>query len=94
MGQAVTSNYFSLLGVNAFRGRTFSAEISRGDWAPEAVLSYDFWQRRFGSDDGVVGKTIQLNSYPFTIVGVSPPHFFGTRLASLLRCGSRSCPIP
>ena len=79
MGEAVTGNYFSLLGVNAFRGRTFSAEISPGDWAPEAVLSYDFWQR-FGSDDGVVGKTIQLNGYPFTIVGVSPPHFFGTRV--------------
>jgi ABC-type antimicrobial peptide transport system permease subunit len=80
MGEVVTGNYFSLLGVNAFRGRAFSAEISRGDWAPEAVLSYDFWQRRFGSDDSVVGKTIQLNGYPFTIVGVSPPHFFGTRV--------------
>ena len=79
-GEAVTGNYFSLLGVNAFRGRTFSAEISRGAWATEAVLSYDFWQQRFGSDDGVVGQTIQLNGYPFTIVGVSPPHFFGTRV--------------
>ncbi len=73
MGEAVTGNYFSLLGVNAFRGRTFSAEISRGAWAPEAVLSYDFWQRRFGSDDGVVGKTIQLNGYPFTISNYSQP---------------------
>src|SRR5204863_5493901 len=57
MGQAVSSNYFSVLGVNAFRGRTFSAEIEQGSWAPEAVLSYDFWQRRFGGDVGVVGKT-------------------------------------
>ncbi len=80
MGEVVTGNYFSVLGVNAFRGRTFSAEVAQGAWAPEAILSYDFWQRRFGSDAGVVGKTIQLNGYSFTVVGVSPPHFFGTEV--------------
>src|SRR5262245_39556433 len=79
-GQAVTGNYFSVLGVNAFRGRTFSAEIAQGAWAAEAVLSYDFWQRRFGGEASVVGKTIQLNGYPFTVVGISPPHFFGTEV--------------
>ena len=79
-GQAVTGNYFSVLGVNAFRGRTFSAEIALGDWAAEAVLSYDFWQRRFGGAASVVGKTIQLNGYPFTVVGISPPRFFGTEV--------------
>jgi predicted permease len=80
MGQAVMGNYFSLLGVNAFRGRTFSAEIGQGAWAPEAVLSHDYWRRRFGADPGIVGKTIQLNGYSFTVVGVSPPHFFGTQV--------------
>jgi predicted permease len=80
MVDAVTSNYFSELGVGAFRGRTFSAEIARGAWAPEAVLSYDFWRRRFGADASVIGKTIQLNGYPFTVVGVSPPRFFGTEV--------------
>jgi predicted permease len=80
MGQVVTGNYFSVLGVNAFRGRTFSAEIAQGAWAAEAVLSYDFWQRRFGGAASVVGKTIQLNGYPFTVVGISPPRFFGTEV--------------
>jgi predicted permease len=82
MGQAVTGNYFSVLGVNAFRGRTFSAEIAQGAWEAEAVLSYDYWQRRFGGADSVVGKTIQLNGYPFTVVGISPPHFFGTEVGT------------
>src|SRR5262245_16743045 len=82
MGQAVTGNYFSVLGVNAFRGRAFSAEIAQGAWAAEAVLSYDFWQRRFGGAASVVGKTIQLNGYPFTVVGISPPRFFGTEVGT------------
>src|SRR5215472_8259402 len=72
-GQAVSSNFFSVLGVTAFVGRTFE----EGTWAPEAVLSYEFWSRRFGGDTGIVGKTIRLNGYPFTVVGVSPRGFFG-----------------
>jgi predicted permease len=72
-GQAVSSNFFSVLGVTAFVGRTFE----EGMWAPEAVLSYEFWSRRFGGDKGIVGKTIRLNGYPFTVVGVSPRGFFG-----------------
>jgi predicted permease len=80
MGEVVSGNYFSVLGVNAYRGRTFSAEVSQGAWTPEAVLSYDYWQRRFGGEASVVGKTVQLNGYSFTIVGISPPHFFGTEV--------------
>src|SRR5260370_40087768 len=78
MGEADSGNFFAVLGVNAIVGRTFSQEIVNGTWGPEAVLSYDFWERRFGSDAGIVGKTIQLNGYPFTVVGVSSRGFFGT----------------
>ena len=77
LAEAVSGNFFSLLGVNAAIGRVFSTEVVRGSWAPEAVLSYESWQSRFGGDVGIVGKTIQLNGYPFTIVGVLSRGFFG-----------------
>ena len=77
MGEVVSGDFFSVLGVNASVGRLFSEQIVNGSWAPEAVLSYDFWMRRFGGDAHVVGKTIQLNGYPFTVVGVSAAGFFG-----------------
>ncbi len=82
VGEAVSGNYFAVLGVGAAHGRTFSREIEEGSWASEAVLSYDFWQRRFGADPGVVGKAIQLNGYPFTVVGISPRGFFGTNVGT------------
>jgi predicted permease len=78
MGEADSGNLFAVLGVDAAVGRTFSQEIVNGAWGPEAVLSYDFWERRFGGDAGIVGKTIQLNGYPFTVVGISSRGFFGT----------------
>src|SRR5262245_7978492 len=68
----VTGNYFSLLGVNALHGRVITAEDDRRGAPPVAVLGYRVWQRRFGGDPTVVGKTIKLNSEPFTIVGVAP----------------------
>ncbi|HYV96917.1 MAG TPA: ADOP family duplicated permease [Gemmatimonadaceae bacterium] len=72
IGEAVTPNFFAALGVVPAVGRPFSV----GSGAPaEAVLSYRFWQRRFGGDKSVIGKTIQLNAYPYTIAGVSPPSF-------------------
>jgi len=73
----VTDNYFSLLGVRAVEGRL----TQRGDQtAPVAVLSHAFWQSQFGGDHGVVGKAIRVNGAPFTVIGVAPPGFHGTRL--------------
>jgi predicted permease len=76
MGMAVTANYFTMLGVQPAIGQPFSPDVRAGRWAAEAVLSYRFWQRRFGGDPSVIGRTIRLNSYPFTIVGVSASSFF------------------
>jgi hypothetical protein len=45
-----------------------------------AVLSFNFWQRRFGADPNIVGKTIHLNNYPFTIIGVAPQGFYSTEV--------------
>lgn len=77
MGEVVSPNFFTFLGVQPILGDGFTADVRAGHWAPEAVLSYHFWKRRFGGDPGIVGHTIRLNSYPFTVAGVSPPSFFG-----------------
>ncbi len=76
--ERVSGNFFSVLGVTAIRGRTLTDDDDRpGAPRPVAVISYGFWQRRFGLDPAVVGKNIALNDVPFTIIGVTPPGFFG-----------------
>ncbi|HKM55515.1 MAG TPA: ABC transporter permease [Isosphaeraceae bacterium] len=77
-GQYVSAGYFSTLGVRALVGRTFTAEDDQVS-APHAVavISYGYWKRRFGRDPAAVGKTIYLNGYPFTVIGVTPARFSG-----------------
>jgi len=78
VGELVTANFFSVLGVTPAMGRAFLPEEDRQPGAhPVAVLSYGLWQRRFGSDGDIVGKTVQLNGLSFTIVGVMPRMFIG-----------------
>jgi putative ABC transport system permease protein len=72
--------FFEVVGVPAILGRTFTHEDDRrggGSEGPVAVISYSFWQRRFGGAKGAVGRTLPLNGVPFTIVGVTPASFFG-----------------
>ena len=71
---------FETLGVPAMLGRTFTeADDQRGGGpdGPVAVISYSFWQRRFGGDAGAIGKTLTMERIPFTVIGVTPPDFFG-----------------
>jgi predicted permease len=76
--QAVSGEYFQVLGTSALAGRVFTADDDRTAGAhPVAVLSHDFWTRRMGSAADVVGRTITLAGHPFTIVGVARPGFFG-----------------
>ncbi len=75
----VSANYFRMLGVHPMLGRVFvKGEDKAADVAPVAVLSYRFWQRKYGGEPSIVGKTIELNRHPFTVVGVAPPAFQGT----------------
>jgi predicted permease len=77
-GQVVSDNYFSTLGVPAILGRTISpADDQLGGGASVAVISYKYWRERLAGDLAVVGTKILLNNYPFTIIGVTPPEFFG-----------------
>jgi len=76
--QLVSGNFFSLLGVDAVSGRTFTTEEDGLPGRnPVAVISYGYWKKRFGLDPSVVGKSITLNKTPFTILGVTPPEFSG-----------------
>jgi predicted permease len=77
-GQLVTGNYFSVLGVRPLMGRTFTSEDDRAPGAdPLAVIGYRYWENRFGRSPSVVGRSIELNGVPFTIIGVMPRAFFG-----------------
>ncbi len=75
-----SGRFFEVLGVPAMIGRTFGPEDDRrggGPDGPVAVISYGFWQRRFGGAADVLGRTLVLHGVPFTVVGVTPPWFFG-----------------
>jgi predicted permease len=82
VAESVSSNYFSVLGVKAAAGRMFSREVEAGQWQPEVVLSYDYWKWRFNEDPSVVGRSVLVNGYPFTIVGVSEQGFFGIEVGT------------
>jgi len=83
VGELVSSNYFSVLGVNPALGRLIAAEdVQTEDEAPVAVLSYGIWQRVFGSDLEVAGKYIVLNGRRFTVIGVAARQFAGTTVGS------------
>ncbi len=76
--QLVSGEYFSTLGVNAITGRTLTTEDNKNPNAhPVAVLNYAFWQNKLDGDPSIVGKGIKLKNQPFTVVGVTPPDFFG-----------------
>jgi putative ABC transport system permease protein len=74
-GRLVSAEFFSTLGIQPLRGRDFLPEEDRPGASPAAILSYGFWQRRFGANPGILGKQITLNNQSFTIVGITPPDF-------------------
>jgi len=77
----VSGNYFDALDIQPYLGRFFHGSDEHGpNSAPYIVLSYAYWHTRFQDDRAVVGRTVQLNKHPFTIVGVAPPEFHGTVL--------------
>jgi predicted permease len=75
-GRLVSGGFFEFLGVGPTVGRLFTTAEDR-DVAPDAVISYDYWQRRFGGSPGVLGKAFTLRKTVFTIIGIAPPGFIG-----------------
>jgi predicted permease len=77
-GDLVSGNYFTVLGVRPFVGRLFVADDDRtAVGSPVVVLSFDYWKNAYNADVAAVGKIITIGNLPYTIVGVTPPEFFG-----------------
>jgi predicted permease len=82
-GELVSGNFFEVLGVRPWAGRLFTQDDDRNPGThPVAVLSYSYWESRFGKDPDLIGKTILVNEYPLTVIGVTPPGFYGVTLSN------------
>ena len=79
-GEYVSGNYFAVLGVKPVRGRAFlpSESGDKPGASPVAVISYRLWQSLFQADPGIVGRTVRVNHYELTVVGIAPEEFRGT----------------
>jgi len=82
-GYVVTGNYFEVLGINAVLGRVITPDDDQLPGAhPVSVISYKCWQRRFGGDTTIIGKSVIVNGRSYTIIGVAPPGFDGTEVVA------------
>jgi len=77
-GQAVSGNYYAALGVRPSFGRTITDDDDRFGATPVVMLSYQFWQDRYGANPAAIGQQLKLNQQAFTIIGVTPPAFDST----------------
>lgn len=83
MTQNATAEFFPLLGVAPELGRFFGVDDDQPDAPPVAVLSYGFWDREFGRDPAVVGRTVTLAAHTYEVIGVAPRGFTGARLEGI-----------
>jgi len=74
-GVRISASFLHILGVEPLLGRGFLPQEDSASGAPVAMISFELWQRRFGGDSQVVGKTATLAATPYTIIGILPPHF-------------------
>ncbi len=82
-GLWVSGDLFPALGVTPARGRLFTAADDRRGCGPTgAVISYEFWQSYFGGEDSAIGKTLIIVDQPLTVIGVTPPEFFGLEIGN------------
>ena len=80
-GEFVSGNYFATLGMNAYLGRMLSENDDTPSSAPATVLSYRAWQGEYAGDSSIIGSTIYIQTKPYTVIGVTPPGFFGDRVS-------------
>jgi predicted permease len=82
IGEYVSGNYFSTLGLQPHTGRLIAPSDDQPESPAVAVISYRFWQQQYASDPSILGATVLINDLPVTLVGIAPPLFFGDRLKS------------
>ena len=80
LGEYVSGNYFETFGLMPYAGRLMLPSDDQAGASMVAVISYRAWQRDYGLDPSLIGSTISLNTHPTTIIGVTPPNFYGDRL--------------
>jgi len=91
----VSGDFFNTLGIQPILGRGFTnADDQRGSPSSTAVISHSFWQREFGGDPGVIGKTVRLEGRPFEIIGVTPASFFGLEVGQSFDVALPICAQP
>src|SRR5256714_4525988 len=81
-GEFVSGNYFTMFGIGAYAGRMLTLKDDQPGAPPTAVMSYRLWQEKYGSDPSVIGGVFDVNEKPVTVVGITPPGFFGDTLRS------------
>jgi predicted permease len=79
-GEFVSGNYFAMFGIRAFAGRTITPSDDEPNAPPVAMMSHRLWQQEYGSDPSVIGRVVNLSKKPFTIIGITPPGFYGDTL--------------
>ncbi|HEX8764247.1 MAG TPA: ABC transporter permease, partial [Candidatus Acidoferrum sp.] len=79
-GEFVSGNYFSMFGIKAYVGRALTDGDDQPSAPPVAVMSYRLWQEKYGAGPSVIGSVFNLNDKPVTVVGITPPGFFGDSL--------------
>jgi predicted permease len=78
-GDAVSGNYFQILGIRPYLGRVLDDADDQASAAPVIVLNYSFWQKTLGGDPSIIGETFNFNGSPFTVVGIAENGFGGLR---------------
>jgi predicted permease len=79
-GEFVSGNYFSMFGIRTYAGRALTDADDHSNAPPVVVMSYRLWQQKYGSDPSVIGSVFDIDGKPFTVVGITPPGFFGDSL--------------
>ena len=81
-GEFVSGNYLTMFGIRAYIGRTLIPADDQPNAPPVAMMSYRLWQEKYGLDPSVVGSVFDVDGKPFSVVGITPPGFFGDSLRS------------